>query len=284
LRSVQQELTDVAATIRSIIEGIDEDPEKLDWVRSRRQLLVDLRRKYGDSLAEVMDYGARSRERLTELETYEARALTVESDRRVALAELAAAQAEVSQARRACAPRLAKATEKHLRRLAMPHATVEIAVDGDAGEQVTFLLAANPGTSPQPLAKVASGGELARTMLALRLVLSKGPPTAVFDEVDAGIGGEAAVAVAEALRELSASRQVLVVTHLAQVAAVASTHLMVRKSVRNGSTSTAVSVLGADDRVAEVARMLSGGRAEAVALEHARELLRDVQRPRKAKG
>jgi DNA repair protein RecN (Recombination protein N) len=281
LRTTQQELADVAGEVRLVVDNIDDDPHRLDWVRSRRQLLLDLRRKYGDSLDEVMAFGSRSRDRLEELETYEARALTVEAQRSAAMAELAAAQGAVSRARRACAPLLAQAVEKHLRRLAMQHASVVITVEGDAGERVTFQLSANPGSAPQPLVKIASGGELARTMLALRLVLSAGPPTAVFDEVDAGIGGEAAVVVAEALRSLSAERQVLVVTHLPQVAAVATEHLVVRKEVRTGSTSTTVALLTPDERVSEVARMLSGGLAETAALQHARELLKASQGPRK---
>ena len=283
LRATQHELADIAATVRSVVEESEENPDQLERVRSRRQLLIDLRRKYGDTLEEVIAFGNRSRERLAELEEYEARASTVEAERASAMAALAHAQATVSRARREAAPRLARAVEGHLRRLAMPHAAVEISVEGDAGELVTFLLSANPGSAPQPLAKIASGGELARTMLALRLVLSSGPPTAVFDEVDAGIGGEAAVAVAEALRALSTHRQVLVVTHLPQVAAVATTHVFVRKTVRDGSTSTAVGALSADQRVSEVARMLSGGLAEAAAQEHARELLKASQGPPEAR-
>jgi DNA repair protein RecN (Recombination protein N) len=193
------------------------------------------------------------------------------------MADLALAQSRVSRSRRAAAPKLAAAIEVHLRRLAMPHAVLSIDVQGDAGETVSFLLSANPGSPPQPLAKIASGGELARTMLALRLVLSSGPPTAVFDEVDAGIGGQAAVAVADALRDIAVHRQVVVVTHLPQVAALADEHLMVSKSVVKGVTRAGVSVLGADDRVREVARMLSGGIAESAALDHARELLKAVR-------
>jgi len=143
---------------------------------------------------------------------------------------------------------------------------------------VVFLLAANPGSPVMPLTKVASGGELARTMLALRLVLSSGPETLVFDEVDAGIGGEAAVAVAQALAELGKRHQVLVVTHLPQVAAAAQNHIQVSKSVREGKTFAQATTLGENERVSEIARMLSGGVAEATALEHARELLRDSQK------
>ena len=136
-----------------------------------------------------------------------------------------------------------------------------------------ILLAANPGSPPAPLAKAASGGELARTMLALRLVLSADPETMVFDEVDAGIGGQAALAVGRSLAELAAHRQVLVVTHLAQVAALADHHVVVAKSSTATSTSTAASVVTGEARVTEVARLLSGHERSESARAHAEELL-----------
>jgi DNA repair protein RecN (Recombination protein N) len=163
----------------------------------------------------------------------------------------------------------------------MPDAHVAIEVgahaDDHPGDDVRFLLAANPGSPLLPLNRVASGGELARAMLALRLVLSEagssaGAATIVFDEVDAGVGGAAAVAVGAALADLGRHHQVLIVTHLAQVAALASTHLVVSKSVDGGSTSTSVRCLTDEDRAVEVARMLSGDTSPA-AVEHARALL-----------
>jgi DNA repair protein RecN (Recombination protein N) len=274
LRDAQQGISDVVQEVRNAVEEVEEDPERLTWVRGRRQLLIDLRRKYGETLDDVVSYGERTRKRLDELEGYEARAATLEAERVGAMQEVAQAQAKVLKARRAAAPKLASAVASHLRKLAMPHAELAIDVSGDAGETVAFLLSANPGSAPQPLAKIASGGELARTMLALRMVLSSGPPTAVFDEVDAGIGGQAAVAVADALGALAVRRQVLVVTHLPQVAAVAEDHLVVSKSVIGSSTTASVASLGLEDRVGEVARMLSGGVAESAALDHARELIR----------
>jgi DNA repair protein RecN (Recombination protein N) len=156
----------------------------------------------------------------------------------------------------------------------MAHAVVEVSVGDDPGDEVTFLLAANPGSPPLPLTKVASGGELARTMLALRLVLTQGPSTLVFDEVDAGIGGEAAVAVAGALAQLGHRHQVLVVTHLAQVAAAARRQIRVSKTVKSKQTFAEASELADQDRVGEIARMLSGGMAEEAALNYASELLK----------
>jgi DNA repair protein RecN (Recombination protein N) len=170
--------------------------------------------------------------------------------------------------------------QEHLRELAMPDAEVAVEVgsgsDDPAGEKVRFLLAANPGSPVLPLNRVASGGELARAMLALRLVLSgvthAAGGTLVFDEVDAGIGGRAAHAVGEALAALGAHHQVLVVTHLAHVAALADQHVTVTKSVANGVTRAEAVVLDPESRVDEVARMLAGSLTDS-ARDHARELL-----------
>ena len=274
LKNVQAEIDDVAREMRDVAETIEEDPAKLDEVRQRRHLLVDLRRKYGESLSEVIAYGAESTLRLDELKSFEARAATLDSERAAAVQHLRSAEKVVGDARRAAAPKLAKAVQQHLRTLAMAHAIVGVSVGVDAGDDVTFLLAANPGSPPLPLTKVASGGELARTMLALRLVLTEGPATLVFDEVDAGIGGEAAVAVAGALAQLGQRHQVLVVTHLAQVAAAAHRQIKVSKTVKSKQTYAEACELGSQDRVQEIARMLSGGMAEESALNYASELLK----------
>lgn len=282
LRGVAAELDDVSAELRAMTEGIEEDPERLEQLRVRRQLLHDLRRKYGDDLGEVIAFHDEARRRLGELEQYDRRAAALDAERRAALdAERAAAEA-VGRARRAAAPGLAAAVEANLRELAMPHASIAIEVgrhaDDHPGDDVRFLLSANPGAPLLPLSKVASGGELARAMLALRLELSTGvivdagPATLVFDEVDAGIGGAAAVAVARALQDLGRHHQVLVVTHLAQVAAAADRQLVVTKQVRDGETFTSVEPVAGDERVTEVARMLAGS-ASSAALEHARDLL-----------
>lgn len=274
LKNLQAEIDDVAREMRDVAESIEEDPAKLEEVRQRRHLLVDLRRKYGESLSEVIAYGDESGLRLNELESFETRAATLDAERAAAIQQLRAAEKVVGEARRAAAPKLAKAVQQHLRTLAMAHAVVEVSVGDDPGDEVTFLLAANPGSPPLPLTKVASGGELARTMLALRLVLTQGPSTLVFDEVDAGIGGEAAVAVAGALAQLGHRHQVLVVTHLAQVAAVAHRQIRVSKSVKSKQTFAEASELAEQDRVGEIARMLSGGMAEEAALNYASELLK----------
>lgn len=272
-RDAQALIEDLVADLRDGAESAEEDPARLEAIRERRQLLSDLRRKYGDTLHDVVRFGIVARERLTELEGYEARTAELEGRRSAALERLAVAQARVKEARLSCTGPLGEAIMSNLASLAMPRASLSIEVGGDAGESVAFLLAANPGAELQPLAKVASGGELARTMLALRLVLSHGPETLVFDEVDAGIGGEAAVAVGRALAGLGRSHQVLVVTHLPQVAAMASQHLSVRKEIRGDATFASVGALSEDGRAAELARMLSGDPSGEAALAHARVLL-----------
>ncbi len=272
LASVSAELRDVASELRDRAERIDEDPERLGAVRARRQLLRELRRKYGATLAEVLAYRAEAEGRLEELLSHDRRAAELDARRAKAVASLTAAQAEVRAARTAVAPRLADAVHGHLAELAMPKARLAVQVDGPAGDDVRILLAANPGGELLPLAKVASGGELARAILALRLVLTAGPDTLVFDEVDAGIGGTAALAVGRALGALGATHQVLVVTHLPQVAAFADHHVVVTKHDDGERTVSDATVLSAKDRVVELSRMLSGSDS-AAARKHARELL-----------
>jgi DNA repair protein RecN (Recombination protein N) len=278
LRSVQADLDDIAHDIRAIAERIEEDPERLAALRARRQLLRDLRRKYGPTLDDVIAYAVEAEERLSDLVSHDERAAELDARRVAALRARSAAEARVRAARVEAGPRLAKAVERHLRELAMPKAKLDVQIDGAAGEDVRVLLAANPGTPALPLAKVASGGELARAMLALRLALPAAgdttPPTYVFDEVDAGIGGAAATAVGRALAKLARRRQVLVVTHLPQVAAYADHHVAVHKSAQTRSTSVRADVVVGATRVVELSRMLSGSPESATAREHAAELLR----------
>jgi DNA repair protein RecN (Recombination protein N) len=286
LRSLAVELSDVASEVRDAAEAVVDDPERLAALRVRRQLLHDLRRKYGTAtlpgeagstragtLADVLAYGDDVSARIADLERHDELASELDTQRQRILDRIATEEARVGAARRAAAPRLAGRVQAELRRLAMPRARVEVAVGDDPGDEVAFLLAANPGSRPLPLTKVASGGELARAMLALRLVLTEAPPTLVFDEVDAGIGGEAAVAVGQALARLGASHQVLVVTHLPQVASAAHAQIGVAKKQGRERTSTTITVLDDESRVIELSRMLSGQPDSEAAREHARELL-----------
>jgi DNA repair protein RecN (Recombination protein N) len=295
LRAALAELGDVASDLRTVIETWQDDPARLTEVQARRHQLGDLRRKYGGSLADVVAYGEVARRHLSELEGASEAAEELQRRRAGAQADLRRAEAELGRVRREAAPRLAAAAEERLRHLAMPGVRMEIAVDGwsladptanlegvdsgIAGDGVRFLLGANPGEPLQPLARVASGGELARAMLALRLVATGGPDTMVFDEVDSGVGGVSALALGRALQEVSDMRQVLVVTHLAQVAAFADRQVTVDKSTRQGRTVTRAAELAGGDRVVELSRMLSGHPDSSTARAHAEELLASARRP-----
>lgn len=280
LHSLIAELTDIAGEARDRAETIQDDPEQLAVLRRRRALLRELRRKYGADLAEVSDYGRSVAQRLEELQGRDERAAALDRRRAVLAEELALEQSKVRSSRCAAAPELARSAEENLAGLAMPGAKLEVRVSGPAGDDVSLWLAANPGHDLLPLAKVASGGELARAMLALRMVLTVGPPTLVFDEVDAGIGGRAANTVAESLASLARDHQVLVVTHLAQIAAVADQHLSVSKIEVEGATVSVARLLDRESRIIELSRMLSGSPDSEAAQVHAVELLEGRARRR----
>jgi DNA repair protein RecN (Recombination protein N) len=268
------DVSDLSTDLRSVVETWEDDPGRLEEIRSRRQMLHELERKYGADLGEVLEFAAAARRRLADLQLREQRAEALDAEIDAAGAVLAAAESEVAAARRAAAPRMAAQIQDSLRQLAMPTARFSIDVDGHGpADQVTFLLGANAGEPLQPVAKAASGGELARTMLAIRLATTDSRGVMVFDEVDAGVGGTAATAVGSALADLGHHAQVLVVTHLAQVAAQADHQVEVRKSERGGRTRTEVGVLDTDARIVELSRMLSGSPDSASARRHARELL-----------
>ncbi|MFZ9579829.1 MAG: DNA repair protein RecN [Ilumatobacteraceae bacterium] len=278
LRDVAAEVADIASELRAVAESCEDDPERLAAVRARRRDLRELQRKYGDSLTEVMSYHDESAQRLAELESFEVRVAELETKRTAALKAERKAAATVAASRRGAAATLGESITAHLAELAMERAVVRVEVSGDdPADEVVFLLAANPGSPAAPLAKVASGGELARTMLAIRMVLTEGPPILIFDEVDAGIGGAAANAVARCLARLAESHQVFVVTHLAQVAALARQHIVVRKEIVSTGgadyTRATVESVAGNPRIDEIARMLSGRPDSAAARRHARELL-----------
>ncbi len=277
LSDVIAEFDDLIDEVRTANDGIEENPAKLDEIQARRRVLSDLRRKYGDTVAAVMSERDRLSERLTELEQHDERAAELDLQLLQAQKSLATASTEVKKQRSAAAPGLADAIEQQLPDLAMPKAKIGISVEGDDGGEVSFQLSANPGSDLQPLSKVASGGELARTMLALRSVLSEAPPVLVFDEVDAGIGGQAGFAVGRSLSNLGDRHQVLVVTHLAQVAAFADAHLAVEKNQSEDNTVSEIRLLQEDERLVEVARMLSGQPDSITARQHARELVVEAE-------
>jgi len=279
LGSLSEEARELARELRGLAEEVDADPERLSELQARRAQLSGLKRKYGADLSEVMQFLARARQRLAEIEGSSRRREELQGALEAARQELSRAEADALSVRREAAPRLARLATEHLRQLAMPAAELIVEVgEANGGDDVEFLLSANPGERPLPLAKVASGGELARAMLALDLVVGVDRPVVIFDEVDSGVGGVAGSSIGEALASLAKTGvQVLVVTHLAQVACMADHQVIIEKDARmKGKTlrsvTTAKAVEG-EERVEELARMLSGDPSSASAKAHAREML-----------
>lgn len=283
LRALQAEAADLVHELRAARDAVVDDPARLAEVRARRHLFRDLQRKYGADLAEVLAYRTEAATRLAALAGHDARVEELEADRERATARRDRAAGDLRAARLAAVDPFAKAVTAELAALAMPGALIGVEVTAaepneDGADDVTMLLAANPGEPPAPLAKVASGGELSRALLAIRVAsVATGavPPgrVLVFDEVDAGIGGEAGGTVGRALQVLSGDTQVLCVTHLAQVAACASTQIVVRKGERAGRTVAAADVVVGEQRVTELSRMLAGVESSDHARRHAEELL-----------
>lgn len=273
LRTCTSQLVEIARELRRAAEEVEQNDSRLVETQARMTELQSLRKKYGDSLSEVIAFGLAARTRLDDLESVGQRRAELGEKLEELQAQLRRQNSILLAARQQAAPQLASAVQRHFDSLALGKAIFGVDVDGEAGERVSFTLAANRGLPPGPLERVASGGELARVMLALRLVVTSGPPTLLFDEVDSGVGGEAALAVGRALKLIARTHQVIVVTHLAQVAAFANRHFVVSKSHGDDSTVTSVAEVRGDDRVGEISRMLSGFGDSDAAKTHARELI-----------
>lgn len=296
-------VADVATELASYAAGVDADPVRLAAAEERRAALAGLTRKYGSDIAEVLAWAERSALRLAELDGDDDRVGELAEERDALRAELAELAGEVSRARKAAADRFAEAVTLELSALAMPHARVTVAVTGvedpdglavdgrllaygpSGVDEVELLLAPHPGAPPRPLNKGASGGELSRVMLAVEVVFAGADPvpTFVFDEVDQGVGGKAAVEVGRRLAMLARNAQVIVVTHLPQVAAFADRHLVVEKSHDGTVTRSGVVALDDDARVRELSRMLAGLEDSELGRAHAEELL-DTAAQAKAAG
>jgi DNA repair protein RecN (Recombination protein N) len=293
LRSAVGQLEDAARDLGRYARGVDDDPRRLDDLDERLDALKKLCRKHGGDVAQVLARRDAMRTELSSLTGHEEAVAAAEAALGAALVEARKLAQALSAKRKAAAREFAKATVARLADLEMkktvfevrvsaPGAEAEGAIDADGGrltqdgqDAVEFLLSPNPGEEPKPLARIASGGELSRVMLAIKRVLAQRDPveTYVFDEVDAGIGGTTGEVVGRMIREVARERQVLCITHLAQIAAWGEAHYTVAKSVKDGRTHSQVSRLDAGEpREREVARMLSGHITPA-SLEHARELL-----------
>lgn len=302
LAEVSYLLSDVAADVSSYAAGVDTDPTRLAAVSERRAALTALTRKYGETIDEVLAWSEESSRRLLLLDDTEGHIAALQQRRDDLRAELAEVGSTLTRMRTTAAERLGAVVTAELASLAMPHATLSVSVsqteaaasDGlVVGERrltftasglddVEILLAANKGADPRPLSRGASGGELSRVMLAIEVALAatNPVPTFVFDEVDAGVGGKAAVEVGRRLAMLARHAQVLVVTHLPQVAAFADRHHVVRKSSDGVVTTSGLVTLDEAERVRELSRMLAGLEDSDTALAHAQELLDTAQESR----
>jgi len=267
--------------------SIDLDPARLGEVRARRDLLFRLTKKYGGSLAEVIETGRRTREELDLVDSAGLDLRQLEAREREARARLEERAAALTELRHAAARRLATSVDEILPDLGMPdgHFAVRLQplpeIGASGAEDIEFRVSLNVGHEERPLSRVASGGELSRVMLALKTILARldHVPTLVFDEVDAGIGGRVGLMVGETMRRVAAHHQVFAITHLPQIAARAHHHILVAKGARGGVTTADVTVLTGSERVTEIARMLGGDPESDVSRAHANELLESAASP-----
>ncbi|MFJ6834949.1 DNA repair protein RecN [Streptomyces sp. NPDC091209] len=286
-------LGDVAGELAGYADDLDADPLRLSAVEERRAALTQLTRKYGEDIDAVLAWAERSAERLTELDGDDDRLDELTAERDALRGELGGLAQALTDARTEAAERFAAAVTAELASLAMPHARVSFELRqtddpegvevggrpvayGPVGvDEVELLLAPHPGAPPRPIAKGASGGELSRVMLAVEVVFAGTDPvpTYLFDEVDAGVGGKAAVEIGRRLARLARTAQVVVVTHLPQVAAFADRQLLVEKTNDGSVTRSGVKVLEGEERIRELSRMLAGQEDSETARAHAEELL-----------
>ncbi|HEU6448764.1 MAG TPA: DNA repair protein RecN [Verrucomicrobiae bacterium] len=275
LRELQTELSRYA-------ESVDVDPARLAELEERLNLIHSLRRKYGATLTEVITFGDEAKRKLELLESRDAELTRINAELHRLDGELLKAGQKLSTARKKISPQLSRAVSKQLDDLGFKQSKFDVAIMAREDvrpavtgfDEIEFQFAPNPGEPAKPLRAIASSGEMARVMLALKTVLAAEDeiPVLIFDEVDANVGGETANAVGEKMKQIAAKRQVLCITHLPQVAAPADAHFVVTKQIKNGRTISEINLLGKKERVSELSRML-GGQSEA-ARKHAEALLK----------
>ena len=306
IKSARAAVDDVSATVRDYASRIQASPVRLAELEDRLEVLNRLKRKYGSSLADVLAHGQEVSAKLAEVENRDQLLVDLRADQARAAEAYRAVAAELTAARTAAARKLEKLAETHINDLAMK-ARFAVQVNAQEGKShwsrhgwdlVDCRIATNAGEPLKPLEQIASGGELSRVMLALKVSVEEGasrsglrgqrrktpvPRTLVFDEIDIGIGGRAAEAVGQKLMELSRAQQVLCVTHLPQIAAFADQHFLVEKQERQGKTKTSVRLLKEEERAEEVARMISGAKLTDTSLRHAEQMLKTSRKPMKSK-
>jgi DNA repair protein RecN (Recombination protein N) len=297
LQSAQFEIEDIAGELRRYRDTVEYDPQRLEAIEERLDLLMRLRRKYGPTLEDVIAFGAEVQSQLHDVENLDERISALEQDTHEAERSSAGLAGRLSQERASAAAELTGAMAEALQGLGLKGTSFDVQIEreespdglpiGEDGpvaytstgiDQVTFLVSFNPGEPLRPLERVASGGETSRFLLALKSVLAGADriPTLVFDEVDVGVGGRRAMDVGQRMRSLATSHQVLTITHMPQIAALADQHLTVLKAVRHGRTTVDVRALERGERVTEIAEMMSGTGSEA-ARRNAEELLESAR-------
>ncbi len=283
ITDIRYELEDIAETVRDAMSEVDFDPSELEDIDERLDLLYRLSKKYGNTEEEMLEYLEKAREELDNIAFSEEKVKELQKLEREALAEAESAAQRLTESRKTAGKKLSNAICSELEFLDMPNVRFVVKCD-DVGltengkDELEFLISANVGEEPKPLAKIASGGELSRIMLAIKNVLAEtdGVDTMIFDEIDTGVSGRAAQKIAMKLRSASKGRQVICVTHLAQIAAQGDVHLYISKSVSDGKTYTNIKSLIEEERVAEIARIMGGMEITKLQLESAREMLRNA--------
>ncbi|NLY54764.1 MAG: DNA repair protein RecN [Firmicutes bacterium] len=285
LQDALYSIEDVARSLRQYRDNLTYDGGTLQAVEYRLDLLTRLKRKYADTIAGIIAYGEKVAAEIRQIENSAELIASLQQEQAEIVKKYQLVADKLTAKRQAAAQELQRQVAKQLADLGLRHAVLEAQVRPMADKKprrlgqdvVEFMFNANPGEAPKPLAKVISGGEMSRVMLALKTLLARHDvvETLIFDEIDAGLGGRLALAVGQKLRELATTRQVICISHLASIAAMADQHVLIRKEVQEGATYTRVKVLEEEERVAEIARMLDGQVSE-ISLEHARELLQLV--------
>jgi DNA repair protein RecN (Recombination protein N) len=274
-------IEELGSRLESYLQIVEHDPDRLETLRRRQDLLYRLRSKFGPELVDVLRTLENARAELALLDSAQWEISELNARRGELLHELTQLAAELTDRRRSAAEALAVAVDNHLPDLGMEGGRFEVnalplsETSASGAEEIEFLVSLNRGFEPRPIAQVASGGELSRVMLALKTIVAEldAVPTLVFDEVDAGIGGRVALRVGDRMRQVARSHQVLAITHLPQIASRAHRHLMVAKSEDGERAATTVRLLGDTDRVHELARMMGGEPESEASVGHARELL-----------
>lgn len=280
MEEIGYDLSDCAGDLGNYLDQMDYQPQALEQVEERLDLIYRLKRKYGNSVEEILEYLEKSREQLQQLNLSEEKAQELQEEYLHLKPQVQQAADLLTSRRHKAAKEFLSRVKKELEFLNMPSVRLSVSAGRsgwkpDGQDELEFLISSNVGEEPKPLAKIASGGELSRVMLSIKNVLAQKDRvgTAVFDEIDTGVSGKAAQKIGQKLQEVSCNRQVICVTHLAQVAVYADHHLLIEKSEEDGRTYTRIKPLDRQGRVEEIARMISGENLTETAIQNAREML-----------